>query len=280
MIIADSGSTKTDWRVISKDRGLITKSGKGVNPFLWVQEDINAEFAKSLQGTDSGIEEIYFYGAGCSNEANKNKIRTALALLFPDALITIEHDMLAAARALCQHDKGLVGILGTGSNACSYDGTKIDIQQPSLGYLLGDEGSGNHIGRTLIKSWLYGKMPEDLQAELEKSYEMDKNTFLKELYALPRPNTYLASFARFVGDHSDLPFMIGIIRECLGEFLDQHIVPLVDGRAVPCHFIGSVARHFSDQLRYVAEERGLVLGQIAASPMPGLLKFHGINSEE
>ena len=190
ILIADSGSTKTDWMLVDDKLNRHPFSTRGFNPFLVTGEQIENILVTEIHiGFDKSlIKQIYFYGAGCSDEIRCGIVRDVLKKFFPNAAIEINHDLLGAARALCGIQNGMVAILGTGSNSCVFDGQKITEQIPSLGYILGDEGSGAYIGKKFIASYLYRDMPDDLINSMDKEIAMKKEEVLSKLYHAEMPS--------------------------------------------------------------------------------------------
>src|SRR5687767_8239886 len=212
LLIADSGATKTDWRFIGDEGKIISFSSPGFNPLFWKSRDIAAEIKKRapkrvLAAASAKNLSIYFYGASCSSPARKKVIRVALKTVFPKGKAAIEHDILASARALCGREEGIAGILGTGSNSCHYDGKQITRIIGGLTYILGDEGSGAHLGTELLKAFLNGELPENVHADFIKKYRLNKDKIYEALYRKPHPNRFLASFADFVHAHISHPYM-------------------------------------------------------------------------
>ncbi|MCX2741376.1 hypothetical protein [Pontibacter anaerobius] len=276
IFIADSGSTKTDWRIVSSDTELGQAQTAGFNPMYQEADEIYQEIHDVLlpQLSDKNPDAIYYYGAGCSSPERNKRVEDALLRIFPNAFISVDHDLLAAARALCGRNPGIACILGTGSNTCLYDGTNIIDNVPSLGFLLGDEGSGAFMGKLLIKAYLYRELPEDLATSLKNTYNLTKDGILDTLYSAAIPSRYMATFAKFMYDKQKHPVIHGMIYENFSEFFERHVVKYKGHETLPVNFVGSIAYHFGDILKQVAKKYGLHVETILKSPSEGLIKYH------
>ncbi|PIB35863.1 N-acetylglucosamine kinase [Reichenbachiella sp. 5M10] len=275
ILIADSGSTKTAWRIIDKDGRISQAKSPGINPYYMKQEDITATVREGLvEYVDEDIAYIYFYGSGCSSDKNKALIQSALSVLYPQAQIEIDHDLLAAARALCGVESGIACILGTGSNSCLYDGTDIVDNVTSLGYLLGDEGSGNHLGRVLIKRYFKGELPEELKQKFDEYFGLTKSDVLENLYQGNMPIRFLANFSKFIFQYLQHPYFYQLVYDCFREFFVENVCRYAGHRDLPIHFVGSVAFYYSNVLRRVGADLGLQIGIIAEDPVAGLVLYH------
>lgn len=275
-LVADSGSTKTDWYLV-KNEQLTRYTTQGYNPYYCtteeIQKSLEAELLVNLSEETFAIQELYFYGAGCSNEFNQEVIRKALAPIFTNAKIHLGDDLLAAARATAGHEAGICCILGTGTNSCVYDGQKIVDKIPSLGYILGDEGAGAHIGKQVVKTYFYREMPLYLAKKLEQAYQMDKHIIITNLLKGKTPNRTLASFALFCSTHQDEPFIQELVSSCFEDFVHCHILKYEKVQQLPVHFVGSIAYGFKDLLVAVLEKHQLTAGNIFKSPFPTLLSY-------
>lgn len=274
-LIAESGSTKTAWRLLSPSGEIAQAKTAGFNPFYQSEEDIRTELTHELlPQLSENPEVIFFYGAGCSNEKNSALVRRAIQSVFPGATVEVEHDLLAAARALCGRTPGIACILGTGSNSCFYDGEKIVLNVPSLGFTLGDEGSGGWLGKQLIIDYLRDDLPEHLVERFESRYKSSKEEILDNVYKKPFPNRYLASFSKFLFDHIRDPYVFDLVLSSFKLFLTRTVCKYPDYRNYPTHFTGSVAFYFNSVLRAACEEYGIVTGKVIEGPIAGLTLFH------
>ena len=276
-LIADSGSTKTDWVLCDKE-GKPKKNipTLGLNPFYRDSEEIakilGNELTPHLRGFK--VKEVYFYGSGCSTKEKCKIVEKGILDVLPGVEVQVEHDLLGAARALCQREAGIVCILGTGSNSCVYDGEKIVENIPSLGYLIGDEGSGTHLAKELIKAYYYNELPENLKIFFEKKINVSKDEFLKILYNESNPNVYMASFAKYLKEEGEDPFVQDLVQSCLIEFIDRHVMKYQSVDHLPVHFTGSIAYYYSDELEFTLNNTGLIRGKIIQKPVEGLVEYH------
>lgn len=283
ILIADAGSTKTEWVLTEAGKTLAEVYTQGINPFFQDEQDIEKVFTEELLpglgiSPGSGQLRIFYYGAGCSTPDRCDMVRLPLEKVFPHATVIVDHDLLAAARALFGRQQGIAAILGTGSNSCVYDGEKITANNPSLGFIMGDEGSGAVIGRELLKMYLYNELQPDLREAFITAYHLDKETILNHVYDEPMPNRYCATFMHFVGEHATHPQIKEMVYEAFHEFFKRHVTkyPGYPSYAFAC--IGSVALIFREQLDQVAHLFGMQVQRVIRKPMDGLLTFHNENS--
>lgn len=276
ILIADSGSTKTDWRLIDNNKKIHQYRTTGFNPFLQdtkqISEDLRRELVPKID--TNKIKRIYFYGAGCSSSERVNIVAKAIKENFPRAAVDVEHDLLAAARALCGHNKGIAAILGTGSNSCYYDGNKIARNVGSLGFILGDEGSGAHLGKQLIRHYLYKELPSDLNQAFDNNYKLTRDEILESVYKNPLPNKFLASFSKFIKQNIKHPFANNLVYKSFELFFDKHICKYPERKKVNMHCVGSIGYFFADILQKVAMDKKVSTGIIIESPIAGLTLFH------
>jgi N-acetylglucosamine kinase-like BadF-type ATPase len=275
-LIADSGSTKTTWALLDKGKIISVFNTSGFNPYYFGSNDISLmlqnEFAESLPF--GLINELVYYGSGCSTEVNCMTVSDALQVFFHNAQITIHHDMLGAAHALLGHSAGIACILGTGSNSCLYDGHRILSQVPSLGYLLGDEGSGYHIGRKLLAAMLNGTAPADISNSFAEQYKLNLSAVLHRIYKEEKPGPFIASFAEFAAQHIDHPWCNALVTSCFDDFIKLMLRHYVNTDKLPFSFTGSVAYHFRELLTGLLHSKGLSTGRFLSSPMEGLIEYH------
>lgn len=277
ILIADSGSTKADWFLISKDLEKVDEiSSRGFNPLFHDENFILTELHDRirLKKVADQVSKVFFYGASCSSEERCAVLVEAFSNFFTKADIKIGHDLMAAVYATTPNNPGLVGILGTGSNACFYDGKEIIRNRPSLGYVLGDEGSGAYYGKQLLQKYLYNQMPQDLAQDLTEAYELTKDRILESVYMKSSPNVYLASFARFLSDHREEEFVQELIFDGLNQFVETHLCIYPDYKSYKANFIGSIAFFYEDILRKVCAEKELEIGQILQRPIEKLSEYH------
>ena len=277
ILIADSGSTKTHWCLVEKGKVVNEIFTDGINPFYQNENEIIALLDSQLipKLPESTIEKIFFYGAGCSFPEKKLLVSQALVRFFSNAMIEIQSDLLAAARSLFQHEKGIACILGTGSNSCFYDGKEIVQNVSPLGFILGDEGSGAVLGKLLVADCLKNQLPEWIAEKLLDEYELTPAIILENVYKKPFPNRFLAKFTPFLLEHIEEPTIFNLIYDSFDAFLVRNVMQyqLEDTEV---GFVGSIAHYFRDTLEIVASERGIVISEIIQNPMDGLVRFHTI----
>lgn len=275
-LIADSGSTKTEWALIEKGNVVQNILTKGFNPYYYQKADFISDLKTSLSGqlVFDKIEKVFFYGAGCSSVSNCSMVETSLKAVFSDALIIVEHDLFAAGLALLRDNKGIACILGTGSNSCLWQDKKIIKNVPSLGYMLGDEGSGTHIGKLLLKGVLLGEADANLTKDFYNKFDLDFNTSLDKIYKKPDPNLFYSSISPFVNKNIDKLFCKEVVKQSLSQFVQRYISKYPGFQSLPVSFVGSVAFHFQDILKVVLEENQMTLGRILQNPMEGLVEYH------
>jgi len=275
ILVADSGSTKTEWCLISgnKKKKVITQ---GLSPYflneLQISDILKAELVTKLK--DAAPDEIYFYGTGCSNPANAAIVKRAIKGHYKKAVIKIDHDLMGAAKALCGNEKGVACILGTGSNSCYYNGKKIIKNSPGLGYVLGDEGSGAYLGKKVIQYYLYNTFDEDLMERFKAKFNTSPVEILEAVYKKPLPNRYLAAYTIFLAENRGHYMVENIIEDGLNDFFFNHIYKYRESWTLPLHFIGGVAYGFKDVLKELCNSYELQLGRVLKNPMDGLIKYH------
>lgn len=277
ILIADSGSTKTDWRILKENGEVAKAKTNGYNPYYLntqdIKERLEEELLPQLQNI-SQVKEIFFYGAGASSEELCATVENAFVPLFPNAEVHIEHDLLGAARATAGRDAGIVGILGTGSNVCFYNGTDIPEHEPNLGFWLGDEGSGAHFGKQIVVDFLYKDMPADLRETFFAEYKVTKSEVLEHTYHKPMPSQYFARFAKFVHDNIKHPYCYKIVSSSFESYFDRYVLKIDNYSDYPIHFVGSIAYYYQAILKQVAQSRAIKLGKITNTPIEELVKFH------
>lgn len=276
ILIADSGSTKTEWRILLEDGTISQARTTGYNPHHQTAADIShslrTEFVSQLP--PGQIEQIFFYGAGCGSEKYKDIVRQAFREVFPEVEAVVDHDLLAAARALCLDEPGIACILGTGSNSCLYDGEKIINNVPSLGYILGDEGSGTDLGKRVVSDYLRGDMPEHLRARFEKRFSVTLDEVLDRIYKQTFPKPYLATFSRFLFHNLKDPYCYRLVYDSFTNFIRINISKYPGHKEHKVHFVGSVAFYYGNVLRQAAADQGLTVRNILESPIAGLTLYH------
>lgn len=275
-LIADSGATKAEWCVVNKGK-VKTIFTQGISPYFLNKEQIRSLLEKELlpKIKNYTISEVYYYGTGLGNPANAKMIRTLLKQVFTKAKkVEADHDLMAAARALCGNKKGIACILGTGSNSCFYNGKKIVKNSPGLGFILGDEGSGAYLGKKVVQYYLYGTFDEELKARFDARFNVTQMEILEAVYKKPMPNRYLAGFALFLAENRGHYMIENIIEDGLNDFFFNHLYKYSESWTNPINFAGGVAWGFRDVLKEICRSYELELGTILKNPMEGLIKYH------
>lgn len=274
-ILVDSGATKAKWVAVSEGQIVHQVQTQGVSPYFLSDEGIVDVLREVRRSIPEPIQELYFYSTGCKAEDQKRRMNQLLRLMFQEAThVQVETDMLGAARAMAQREAGIVCILGTGSNACRYDGEQIIETAGGLGFILGDEGSGAAIGKELIRSFLNREMPGDLGEELNKQYHLTRDNILQSVYQLPYPNRFLATFAPFAFEHRQEPSIREVLDRQFSLFFKRCVLPLEGSQKLPIYCVGSVAEYFKEEITRSALPLGLNLALIQQDPMPGLIRYH------
>jgi N-acetylglucosamine kinase-like BadF-type ATPase len=275
ILIADSGSSKTDWRVIHKDGKISQYRGVGFNPYYQTSQEMATHLRHEfLINLETEIEEIFYYGAGCSVDSRKEEVKTALRTVFSKAKIIVDHDLAAAAKATCGHKAGIACILGTGSNSCDYDGVNIIDTRPAPGYLLGDQGGGGYVGRKFLMDFINDEMPIVIKEELEDKLKLTPTSIQENVYRKPFPNRYMASFCRFITEHKADPYCYMLYYNSFIEFFKVHVMKYKNYRDKPVNFVGSIAYYNSDILRKAALDSQINTNLIIESPISGLTLYH------
>lgn len=275
ILIADCGSTKTDWVLLDNGAVVARVKTQGLNPTQQNTEDIFGILSNELNKDiiEALPEAIHFYGAGCAYESANRRMYDALTMIFDTKNIYINSDLLAAARALCGHEEGIACILGTGSNSCLFDGKNIVSNTPPLGFILGDEGSGAHLGRQLVSDCLKKQLPQELCSKFLEQYKLDLATILESVYHAPMPNRFLAGFTPFLADNRKKAEIHNLLIHCFTEFFKRNIMTYRHSW-LPIHIVGGIGITFSEEIKETAESLGLSIGKIVASPMNGLIEYH------
>jgi glucosamine kinase len=277
ILIADSGGSKTDWRMVQSDGKINQASLPGFNPYYQPIEDLKRNVEEILLPKINGkdqVDKIFFYGAGVSSVKNQLTIKSAFLEYFPEAQIEIGWDLLAAARALCGREPGIACIMGTGSNSCLYDGENIVDNVANLGWILADEGSGAHLGKQFLVDYLRKKLPETLSKQFYERFPLTREEFLEKVYQEEKPSAFLASFAKFLFQHLKEPYCYKLVYNSFSEFYENNVMKYKNYQNLKIHFTGSIAFYFSDVLRQVASDKGLTVKNILEGPIAGLTLYH------
>lgn len=275
ILIADSGGSKIDWRLLNSDGSIGQANTPGFNPYYQPIDDLDKTISSTVVPlANEEVSNIYFYGAGVSSEKNQLVIKEAFLKYFPKAEVEIGWDLLAAARALCGHEPGIACIMGTGSNSCLYDGKEITGNVANLGWILADEGSGANIGKKFVVDYLRKKFPASLEKAFHERFPLTREEFLERVYQQEKPSAFLASFMRFIFQHLKEPYCHQLVYNSFAEFYENNVMQYPDYKNLKVHFTGSVSFYFSDVLRQVANDKGITVKNILESPIAGLTLFH------
>ena len=275
ILIADSGSTKCSWAICEKKSIVKEINTIGFNPYFIEKKDILSHLKKSeLTEYRNDIKNIFFYGAGCSSKEKNKKIQDALKDFFKNAKIVVKHDIDAACYATYNSNPNINCILGTGSNACYFDGKNIIENAPSLGFLIGDEASGNYFGKKVLQLYFNKALPKQLNKNFESKFESNIHTINKNIYNNERANVYLAKFFPFITENKNHPIIKNIIFNALDEFFNLHICCYNKYKEHEVNFIGSVAYFLSEEINIIARKHECKIGSIIQNPIKNLVNFH------
>jgi N-acetylglucosamine kinase-like BadF-type ATPase len=280
ILIADSGSTKTDWALMDHNQTVKQVKTRGLNPFYQSEEEIASELRSALLPSlpSKAVDAVFFYGAGCTPEKQPLVERALRAVLTIGDRCEVASDMLGAARALCGHSAGIACILGTGSNSCSFDGVSITANVSPLGFILGDEGSGAVLGKTLVGDVLKHQLPQELIDAFHAKYPMTAADIIDRVYRQKLPNRFLASFVPFLEEHLDHPAIYSLVLRSFQSFLERNVKQYDGWQTLPIGFIGSIAHFYRRPLEDALKSEGMHLGHIIQAPMEGLIDYHRIDA--
>ena len=275
-LIADSGSTKTEWILLDKKTKIFNTIG--LNPVFVNAEDV----AKTIQNSDifnfkDKISEVHFFGAGCGSLERNKIIYSGLSAIFRNANISVENDLLGAGIAMFKNSEGIIAILGTGSNTGVYKNKTIIENINSLGYILGDEGSGAVIGKSFLKAFLNKELPKNIEDNFNKTFNIGINEIIQKVYKEPFPNRFLASFMPFIHANKSDDFVQNLLCDCFTDFFEKTIIKYENYQNYKIKIIGSVAHFFSDEIKIAAKKLNIEITDIAKSPSDGLIYFYAEN---
>lgn len=276
ILIAESGATKAEWSLLHEGKKKRIQTA-GISPFFFTEEKIvdlvRKEVAPSARKLPP-VRSIYYYGTGMLNPDNVKMVRAALLTVFPGARVSINDDMLAAARALHGRKPGITCNLGTGSFCCFYNGKNIAKQSPGIGYILGDEGSGAYLGKKVVQYYLYNTFDEELRYRFDLKYNTNRVEIIENVYRRPLANRYLASYSLFLAENRGHYMIENIIEDGLNDFFFHHLCKYNEAWKLPVSFVGSIAFGFKDVLKDLCNAYEFELGSILKSPMAGLIGYH------
>jgi len=272
-----SGSRFAIWKIIRKGKVVEHFNTNGINPFFQDKKHMVSMFGKRTELINHAekIKHVHFFGPGASNKERQHIVQDALSSFFRFARVHVYHDMDAVAIAACNNEPGIIGIIGSGSNAAYYDGKKVHPNNFGLGYVLGDEGSSNWFGRQLLKNYLNETMPQHLRTFFSKKYNVDRKMALEKVYRSAQPVHYLSSFSDFIAEHREDPYCRNLIKTGFGKLFDLYVVPIhAEHPGLPVYFAGSIAGAFQDYLRETAEEKQIALTAVIKEPVHNLLTYY------
>ncbi len=274
--VADSGSTKTDWIVFDADGHTKRVQTSGLNPYFTDEHSMQDILEKDLLPfiDPKSVKDVYFYGAGCAAQEKSTMVSNAISVFFENANCSVYTDLDGVLNAIDAPNKGIAVILGTGANSCLFSNTKAIKQAPSLGFILGDEGSGAYIGKMFIKAYLSGELPENIMQSFEKKHFLSREIILENVYRKPFPNRYLASFCNWIGENLNEIMIEKMVLDAFHAFFLNYIKIYPEYRNLPIYCYGSIAHYFSRQLQFVAFQHQTNITEIELSPIEGLMKFH------
>lgn len=277
IVIAESGSTKCDWIVLNDSgESLISVKTIGFNPYFhnetFILDHLNAN--DELLNVSAQVSRVFFYGAGCSSSVLNSAVEKALGKFFAHANIEVDHDLVAAAYALYDHEPIIACIIGTGSNSCFFDGQKAHEQVPALGFILGDEASGSYFGKKLLADYFYHRLPQDLHLEFKEKYQLKWSEVVNQVYQNQHANVYLASFMQFFNEHRTHPYVSEMVRDGMARFIDVHITTYANYHKFKVGFVGTIAHLFQEILVEELKKRQCIPGPIIKSPINALVDYH------
>ncbi|ADR23059.1 ATPase [Marivirga tractuosa] len=276
ILIGTSGSTKCDWQLVDANKTLVRKSTKGMNPFFMDDVAIS-DIAKSL-GSDildrkSEIEVVYYFGAGCSSKHFASMVERGLSMVFNKSHLYVKEDIVAAAFATFNGEPSITALMGTGSNACHFDGDIVRQEVSGMDFILGDEGSRSHFGKMLLSKFLKKQLPPEIARDLEQEFRIDKEEILLNVYIKPYANVYLSSFSQFIKERIDHPYLKAMVKQSITEFVETYICSIKNYENLPVHFVGSVPHFFEEVVNEVLEEHQLIKGIFVEEPIDLLVSY-------
>ena len=276
ILIAESGSTKTDWVLINESNEKQYFKTIGFNPFFHSTDLIVSTIQNNvdLVAYCEQISKVFFYGAGCSSSQMNQIVLKAMNRLFPNADSSVDHDLLVCALATYEDEPSISCILGTGSNSCFFDGENVREEVPAIAYVLGDEGSGAYYGKKLLRDYLYNQLPAEIKYGLENELNINKATIFERVYMKPHANVYLASFMKFISKFKDTPYVTEMVKHGMDEFIKIHVCCFPESKTVKTHFIGSISKIYENELNYAAQKNNILLGNIIQKPVENLVRYH------
>lgn len=272
ILVADSGSTKTDWCFIKADKSVDQITTVGLNP-NFIEEEKIFKVIEALPYQNNDISKIYFYGSGCGTKKNAQSLTDAFLYKYPSAVSEVHTDLVGAAKACLGNDKGIIAILGTGSNSGVYDGRQIIEANPSLGHFMGDYGGGVDIGKQILRDYFYKRMPEDLRKEIQ----MTRYELIEQLYHKRNSNTFIASQTGLIFKHAETAYVKTLVGNIFDRFVEEEIMNYPSAKDLTVNFVGSIAYLFKDILEDSLRKKGLAIGNVIQKPINLLKEYHYIH---
>jgi len=276
ILIGTSGSTKCDWQLVDAEKTLIRKSSKGINPFFMDDvaiSDIVKSLGSEIIDYKSDIEVVYFFGAGCSSKHFASMVERGLSMVFSKSHLYVKEDIVAAAFATFNGEPSITALMGTGSNACHFDGDIVRQEVSGMDFILGDEGSRSHFGKLLLSQYLKKQLPSEIAKDLERDFQLNREDILLNVYIKPYTNVYLSSFSQFIKERINHPYLRGMVKESITDFVDTYIRSIKNYESLPVHFVGSVPHFFEDIVNEVVEEQHLKKGIFVEEPIDLLVGY-------
>lgn len=277
ILIAESGSTKTDWVLIDDSRIESKFATEGLNPVYKNDSEIRSVIINSLKLDYSKLTEVHFFGAGCMGFEKGELLKITLESIFTNATIVVNSDILGAALSIFNQNSGIAVILGTGANVCIYDGEEIVETRSGLGYILGDEGSGAHIGKRFIQDYLNGFIPDECMEIITKELSLEKKDIISSVYRSSSPNLFFAQFSKFISTYIHLPYFHDLVKSTFVELFENHITKIEQYQNYKIGFVGSVSYFFQDILTEVCDEYSIKIEKIIQKPIKELVKYYSIS---
>lgn len=275
ILVVDSGSYKSDWMLKPSDSEPLIFRTVGINPFFIPEKEIVKiiQQIKELVPYFDKVTEIYFFGSGATSPDRREIISNAVSHVFKNAFISVDTDLIGSTYATCGDVPGLINTMGTGSNISYFDGENVQPSKHGTGFILGDLASGAWFGKRLITDYLYGLMPSELSNDFGAAYDVSRETVIRKVYKEPSANTYLASFAPFMSKYKDHPYISSLLYTGFEEFIRTNIFSYPDFQQHVCHFVGSIAYFFKEELIVVCERNGIRVGKIIRQPIQDLYEY-------
>jgi N-acetylglucosamine kinase-like BadF-type ATPase len=276
--IADSGSSKTDWLFISGNETTAIET-MGINPFYQETDQIISGIKSSIaENLCNKVKRVYFFGAGCIKGKTDKTVADALISVFSGAKVQVEDDMTGAAKALLGSKQGIACILGTGANSCFYNGREITDKIPALGFILGDEGSGAHLGKIFLNDYFKRAIPVELMTRIDAELKLDMAEVLNSVYKQTYPSRYLAGFSKYIYQYKTHSYIQGLVKQSFTEFFINNIERYENHQKTTVNFVGSIAFYYKDILKEVAFDRNIKIEQIIKKPIDGLKLYYSNNN--